>query len=150
MAEETENVEGDTVNGSLTWSDAITESVRLNDAELWEIYNTTEDAHPIHLHLVAFQVIDRQEISFTDENKPQLQHDGSTGVGKVLTSLSLEGSAMSPDEIEEGWKDTVVTLPGQVTRVIAKFDMEGRYVWHCHILSHEDHEMMRPYEVREP
>ncbi len=150
VAEETENVEGDTVNGSLTWSDAITESVRLNDAEVWEIYNTTEDAHPIHLHLVAFQVIDRQEISFTDENKPQLQHDGSTGVGKVLTSLSLEGSAMSPDEIEEGWKDTVVTLPGQVTRVIAKFDMEGRYVWHCHILSHEDHEMMRPYEVREP
>ncbi|MDJ0801088.1 MAG: multicopper oxidase domain-containing protein [Calothrix sp. MO_167.B12] len=48
---------------------------------------------------------------------------------------------------EKGWKDTVVANPGEVTRVIAKFDRRGRYVWHCHILSHEDHEMMRPYEI---
>jgi spore coat protein A len=48
---------------------------------------------------------------------------------------------------QDGWKDTYVMLPGEVTRVIAKFDLPGRYVWHCHILSHEDHDMMRPFEV---
>jgi len=81
------------------------------------------------------------------EEKAQPQHDGTTGVGGFLTSVVLGGDARGPEPNEEGWKDTAVMLPGEVTRVIARFDRPGRYVWHCHILSHEDHEMMRPYYV---
>jgi spore coat protein A len=98
---------------------------------------------------VAFQIIDRE--SFTGEvvPKPQPQHDGSVGIGGRLLedTLVLAGDTRDPEPNEDGWKDTVVAFPGEVTRVIAKFDREGRYVWHCHILSHEDHEMMRPYHV---
>ena len=67
---------------------------------------------------------------------------------KVGDKIKVKGKPRDPAENEKGWKDTVVSLPGEVTRVIAKFDRKGRYVWHCHILSHEDHEMMRPFEVK--
>jgi len=133
--------------GSLAWFEPITENPMVNDVEVWEVYNATEDAHPIHLHLVAFQIINRESFEGEVEEKPQPQHDGSFGVGGILTVDSLGGDATGPEPNEDGWKDTAVMLPGQVTRVIAKFDRPGRYVWHCHILSHEDHEMMRPYHV---
>ncbi len=133
--------------GSLAWFEPISENPMVDDVEVWEVYNATEDAHPIHLHLVAFQIINRESFDGEVEEKPQPQHDGSYGVGGVLTVNSLGGDAVGPEPNEDGWKDTAVMLPGQVTRVIAKFDREGRYVWHCHILSHEDHEMMRPYYV---
>jgi spore coat protein A len=99
------------------------------------------------LHLVAFQIMNRE--SFTGEvtEKEQPQHDGEEGVGGLLSDVVLGGDATGPAANEAGWKDTAVMLPGQVTRVIARYDREGRYVWHCHILSHEDHEMMRPYYV---
>jgi spore coat protein A len=97
------------------------------------------DAHPIHLHLVAFQILDRQNFSATQ--------DPVTG---ALTNVKKKGRAKTPSAEEAGWKDTAIMYPGEVTRVIAKFDKLGRYVWHCHILSHEDHEMMRPYEVIAP
>jgi spore coat protein A len=64
-----------------------------------------------------------------------------------LTNIHLIGQSQLNNIDQEGWKDTEVMLPGQVTRVIAKFDLPGRYEWHCHILSHEDHDMMRPFEV---
>jgi spore coat protein A len=141
-------------DGSLGWFEAITENPGLNDTEIWEIYNVTEDAHPIHLHLVSFQIIDRQvlnEDAFVVNDKPQPQHDGSEGVGGKLVITDpgnlFAGDPILPDANEQGLKDTVQALPGQVTRVIATFDRPGRYVWHCHILSHEDHEMMRPYHV---
>jgi len=133
--------------GSLAWFEPITENPMVNDVELWEVYNATEDAHPIHLHLVALRIVNRESFEGEVEEKPQPQHDGSFGVGGVLEVESLGGDARDPEPNEMGWKDTAVMLPGEVTRVIAKFDREGRYVWHCHILSHEDHEMMRPYEV---
>jgi len=133
--------------GSLAWFEPITENPMLNDVEVWEVYNATEDAHPIHLHLVSFQIINRESFTGTVEEKPQPQHDGSFGVGGVLTVDALGGDARPPEDNEQGWKDTAVMLPGEVTRVIARFDRTGRYVWHCHILSHEDHEMMRPYHV---
>jgi spore coat protein A len=133
--------------GSLAWFEPITENPMLDDTEVWEVYNATEDAHPIHLHLVAFQIINRESFEGEVEERPQLQHDGSYGVGGVLTVNSLGGDARGPEPNETGWKDTAVMLPGEVTRVIAKFDRVGRYVWHCHILSHEDHEMMRPFYV---
>jgi spore coat protein A, manganese oxidase len=134
--------------GSLGWDQEITERPGLGDVEVWELYNTTEDAHPIHLHLVRFQILNRQDFEgeLTEKDQPQ-QGSNQFGVGQVLTDIELEGPAMGPDENEAGWKDTVIALPDQVTRIIARFDRPGRYVWHCHILSHEDHEMMRPYVV---
>jgi spore coat protein A len=108
----------------------------LNDVEVWSVYNGTEDAHPIHLHLVAFQILDRQKFK-ADQDPDNGALSNINHIGKPKPALAQE----------DGWKDTAIMYPGEVTRVIAKFDREGRYVWHCHILSHEDHEMMRPYYV---
>ncbi|MEU5979299.1 multicopper oxidase [Streptomyces sp. NPDC047315] len=121
--------------GMLEWMDPVTETPVLDTTEVWEFYNTTQDAHPIHLHLVRFQVLDRAP--FTAVQDPE------TG---ALSEIRT-GPRLQPDEGEAGPKDTVRALPGQVTRVRAFFDREGRYVWHCHMLDHEDHEMMREYEV---
>jgi FtsP/CotA-like multicopper oxidase with cupredoxin domain len=131
---------------SQAWFEPTTETPGLNDVEIWEIYNATMDAHPIHLHLVSFEVLDRQAFSYTLTEVDQTQHDGTTGTGGKLDIQSL-GAWRSPEANELGPKDTVHVFPGEVTRVKAKFDRPGRYVWHCHILSHEDHEMMRPLEV---
>ena len=129
---------GTVQNGVAAWHDQITENPLLNSTEIWEIYNETEDAHPIHLHLVSSQLVNRQKFNAeVDEEN-----------GKP-TNIRLIGQPKSPDPDEQGWKDTWVMYPGEVTRIIAKFDLEGLYVWHCHILSHEDHEMMRPYYVGE-
>ncbi|MGJ7922118.1 multicopper oxidase family protein [Neobacillus sp. LXY-4] len=108
----------------------ITERPFNGDIEIWELYNNTEDTHPIHLHLVTFQILDR--FDFTVNSNGQY----------------IFGSPQPPDLTEMGWKDTVRANPGQVTRIIARFGpFRGIYPWHCHILEHEDHEMMRPYEV---
>jgi spore coat protein A, manganese oxidase len=138
---------GTMAQGSLGWFEPTTETPLLNDVEVWEIYNSTPDAHPIHLHLVSFQILDRQGFDGTVNPKVQPQHDGTMGEGGILQLNALTGAAQQPDANERGWKDTFVAPPGTVTRVIAKFDRVGKYVWHCHILSHEDHEMMRPLEV---
>lgn len=130
---------GTVANGALMWDDPTTETPNLNDVEVWEIYNSTEDAHPIHLHLVSFQVQSRQKF--------KADQDPETG---ALSDIRLLGLPKSPEANELGWKDTVIMYPGQVTRIIAKFDRPGEYVWHCHILSHEDHEMMRRFEVVAP
>jgi spore coat protein A len=106
----------------LKWMDPITENPAVGATEVWEIYNFTEDAHPIHLHLVQFQVVDRQALGPATTPRP-------------------------PEAWETGFKDTVIAYPGEVTRVKARFDIEGLYVWHCHIIEHEDNEMMRPYRV---
>jgi spore coat protein A len=137
--------------GSLTWSQAITEIPDLNSTELWEVYNATGDAHPIHLHLVKFQVVNRQNIALGAyvELKDQIQHNGSVGTGGILRLANppFANGENEPLSYERGWKDTFIVPPGQVGRLIATFDRPGRYVWHCHILSHEDHEMMRPFNV---
>jgi spore coat protein A, manganese oxidase len=105
---------------ALHWSDPITETPALNATEIWELHNTTEDAHPIHIHLVQFEVLSRQ----------------------------AEGAApRGPLPWETGTKDTVVALPAEITRVKARFDQAGLFVWHCHIIDHEDNEMMRPYRI---
>jgi len=138
---------GTLADGSLTWNDPITENPMKNDIEVWEVYNATADAHPVHQHLVAFQIINRESFTSDFEPKPQLQHNGNYGIGGKISNIVLGGDARLPEPNERGWKDTAIMLPGEVTRVIAKYDLEGRYVWHCHILSHEDHEMMRPFHV---
>jgi spore coat protein A, manganese oxidase len=102
------------------WDDPITENPALNAIEIWEMHNFTEDAHPIHIHEVQFQVVNRQPFG---------------------------GAARPPESWETGFKDTVIAYPSEITRVKALFDLPGLYVWHCHIVEHEDNEMMRPYFV---
>jgi bilirubin oxidase len=116
------------------WEEQITEMPSVGATETWELFNTTEDAHPIHLHLVQFQILNRQQLA-TDSS------------GALAMPLHPAGSPMKPESWETGTKDTIIAYPGQVARVRATFDMPGLFVWHCHILEHEDHEMMRPYMV---
>jgi spore coat protein A, manganese oxidase len=116
------------------WADPVTENPHLGTTEIWRLINTTGDTHPIHVHLVQFQILDRQP--FNGE------------LYKQSGQLVFTGLRIPPDPNEMGWKDTVRANPGEVTRIIARFStFAGRYVWHCHILEHEDNEMMRPYEV---
>lgn len=116
------------------WSMPVTENPVLDSTEIWELLNTTDDAHPIHLHLVRFQILDRRSFDVS--------------AYWMTGQLKYTGTAMPPEAGEAGWKDTVRADPGMVTRIIARFEgFAGRYVWHCHILEHEDNEMMRPYEV---
>jgi spore coat protein A len=143
VAQPTTDVDGNVVDGTLAWDEPITENPMLGDTEVWEIYNGTADAHPIHLHLVSFQTLGRQKFTATLTPKPM----GTMATGGTFSNISHKGKQKPPAANEAGWKDTVIMYPGEVTRIIATFDREGEYVWHCHILSHEDHEMMRPYTV---
>jgi FtsP/CotA-like multicopper oxidase with cupredoxin domain len=138
---------GTQLEGSLAWHTPTTENPALNTTEEWEIYNATPDAHPVHLHLVHFEVLNRQKFSAKLVPQPVKQHNGSLGSGFRLQNIKLQGKPVEADGVERAPKDMVTALPGEVTRIKAKFDKEGRYVWHCHILSHEDHEMMRVLHV---
>jgi FtsP/CotA-like multicopper oxidase with cupredoxin domain len=109
----------------LLWSDAITENPARGETEVWEMRNFSEDAHPIHIHLVQFEVVGREPF------------EGGTSVA----------GSNGPLPWETGFKDTVIAYPEEITRVKARFDIPGFYVWHCHIVEHEDNEMMRPYHV---
>jgi spore coat protein A, manganese oxidase len=116
------------------WHEPVTEQPKLNTTEIWEFVNLTEDTHPMHLHLVRFQVLDRRVFDvFAYRN------------GKGLRYLA---PALSPDPNELGWKDTVQCPPGLITRIIVRFEGHtGKYLYHCHILEHESNDMMRPFEV---
>jgi FtsP/CotA-like multicopper oxidase with cupredoxin domain len=104
----------------LLWSDLITENPALGAIETWEFHNFTADAHPIHIHQVHFEVVDREDAG---------------------------GNVRAPEPWETGYKDTVIAYPDEITRVKALYDLPGFYVWHCHIVEHEDNEMMRPFHV---
>jgi FtsP/CotA-like multicopper oxidase with cupredoxin domain len=114
--------------------DPVTENPQVGATEVWEYYNTTADAHPMHIHELLFQVVNRQDLAL-DEN------------GEVRLPVQPVGSPTPPESWENGWKDTVVAYPGQVTRLRMRFPHPGQFVWHCHILEHEDNEMMRPYRI---
>jgi spore coat protein A, manganese oxidase len=127
-------------NGMTTehpWMDPVTENPAVGDTEVWEFYNATADAHPMHIHEVAFQVVNREGLA-VDEN------------GEVIRPIQLTGNVTPPEPWENGWKDTVVAYPGQVTRLRLRFVNPGQFVWHCHIVEHEDNEMMRPYRIGPP
>jgi FtsP/CotA-like multicopper oxidase with cupredoxin domain len=134
-----------------TWFQPTTEKPALDSTEIWEVYNFTGDAHPIHLHLVNFQILGRNEISFVEGDPvPVLQHNGAFGQVASISNIAQGGPVnLGPADgyAENAPKDMVTALPGQVTRIKAHFNKSGRYVWHCHILSHEDHEMMRVLHV---
>jgi spore coat protein A len=116
------------------WHAPVTEQPTLGTTEIWELVNLTDDSHPIHLHLVRLQILDRRRFE-----QFEFQAKGT---------LRFTGPVQPPEAHEAGWKDTVRADPGMVTRIIVPFEgYAGRYVWHCHILEHEDNEMMRPYEV---
>jgi FtsP/CotA-like multicopper oxidase with cupredoxin domain len=114
------------------WMDPVTENPGVGETETWEFYNTTGDAHPMHVHEVVFEVVNRQDITI-DEDSQQV--------------AVVAGTETPPEPWESGFKDTVIAYPGQVTRIRVKFDVPGQFVWHCHIVEHEDNEMMRPYRI---
>ncbi|HEY3070776.1 MAG TPA: multicopper oxidase domain-containing protein, partial [Gaiellaceae bacterium] len=118
------------------WMDPVTENPAVGATELWEMYNTTADAHPMHIHEIAFEVVNREGLVLEDE--------------EVVTPIQLDGNVTPPEPWESGFKDTVIAYPGQVTRVRARFATPGQFVWHCHIVEHEDNEMMRPYRIGPP
>lgn len=136
--------------GSLFFSDPVTEIIENGTTEIWEIYNTTASGHPMHLHLVQFTILDRQPFEGSTPLKSQrFMHANESIKGATLNIKGFTGNPELPQPNEQGRKDTVVALAGQVTRVIAHFDRPGEYVWHCHIVSHEDYDMMRPFKVVE-
>jgi FtsP/CotA-like multicopper oxidase with cupredoxin domain len=100
--------------------------------------------------MVMFQVVER--IPFDADAYAEAQGTYLSGdrAGTPPNPLDfVTGDPIPPNSWESGWKDTVIANPGQITRIIARFDLEGLYVLHCHILEHEDNEMMRPYYVGE-
>jgi FtsP/CotA-like multicopper oxidase with cupredoxin domain len=116
------------------WMEPVTENPAVGATEVWEYYNTTADAHPMHIHEVACQVVDRQGLALDED-------------AEVVRPVQLAGDPTPPEAWENGWKDTVVAYPGQVTRLRMRFAHAGQFVWHCHIVEHEDNEMMRPYRI---
>lgn len=136
------------MQGAIAWHSPTTENPALNSTEIWEIYNTTGDAHPIHLHLVHFAVMDRHPFTADVVEQPLVQHNGAVGTGYRLEEIRVRNRRLHPEGVvENAPKDMVIAYPDQVTRIKVTFDKPGRYVWHCHILSHEDHEMMRVLHV---
>jgi spore coat protein A len=119
------------------WHKPVTENPVLDSVEIWNLVNTIDDVHPIHLHLVRFQILDRRPFNV----------NAYWATGEV----KYTGPVVPPEPGETGWKDTVRADARMVTRIIIRFaGFTGRYVWHCHILEHEDNEMMRPFDVVAP
>jgi spore coat protein A len=124
------------LNGKM-WHDPVEEKPLLNSTEIWQLVNLQPDTHPFHIHLVNFQVLDRIPFDL----------DAYRKTGKIVAT----GPTEMADANEAGWKDVVRVVPGMVTRIIMNFGpYAGHYVYHCHILEHEDMDMMRPYDVVAP
>jgi spore coat protein A len=116
------------------WADPVTENPNVGETEVWEYYNFTADAHPMHIHEVAFEVVNRQALVTNAD-------------GETEPPARLVGDPRPPEAWESGFKDTVIAYPGEVTRFRVSFTNAGQFVWHCHIVEHEDNEMMRPYRI---
>jgi spore coat protein A len=142
----------------------VEDMVKVGSIEVWQYINLTIDAHPMHIHLVKFQVLDRQPLDVARYTTDYLNWvaGGRQPATKPVLSKYFSGAPTLPSSDELGaWKDTVKTFPGLITRVIARFDVPGpvlgdpttdtrlpaEYVEHCHIIEHEDNDMMRPYRV---
>jgi spore coat protein A len=144
--------------GPLSYNAPATERPVLGSTEQWNIFNFTADTHPLHLHLVQYQVVEKHEILFRDEDENGIPDDTngdgliSYGSGATPDYSSADiwiGDLIQLRPEETGWQDTVHVDPGTMASVVATFDLPGLYVWHCHILSHEDNEMMRPFFVED-
>jgi len=119
------------------WMDQVTENPGIGDTEVWEFYNTTGDAHPMHVHEVTFEVVNREGLIMVQAEEEEV----------FQLPLTPNGTVTGPEPWETGFKDTVIAYPGQVTRIKATFGTPGQFVWHCHIVEHEDNEMMRPFRI---
>ncbi|OGO26530.1 MAG: bilirubin oxidase [Chloroflexi bacterium RBG_16_52_11] len=117
------------------WDDPVSENPDVGDTEVWEMYNFTADAHPMHVHEVVFEVVNREGLVLDPDT------------GEPVQPVQLIGDPRPPEAWEIGFKDTVIAYPGEVTRIRAQFNVPGQFVWHCHIVEHEDNEMMRPYRI---
>jgi len=156
-----DNYPGQQNLGTMGFSQLPTETPKLGTTEVWEFWNNTVDAHPIHMHLVKFRLVNRELFGPSPlaianggamvEVKPMI--NGWTGERLLPEMVQLSSQQIPPvppvpaPADEQGWKDTILCYPGEVTRVVMKFDRPGKYVYHCHILAHEEHDMMRWYEV---
>lgn len=154
------------------WSAPITELPRVGATEIWSFINLTEDTHPMHLHLVQFQILNRQCFDVEAYKEEWIDKNGEPPLCKPTINPDitpyLKGDPIPPDPNETGWKDTVRTNAGEVTNIIVRFAPQDigccevvpgtnlypfdptsgpGYVWHCHILDHEDNEMMRPFKI---
>ena len=118
------------------WMDPVTENPAVGATEVWEIYNTTADAHPMHIHEVAFEVVNRAG------PRPGRGRRGRPADPARRSTRPRRSRGRS------GFKDTVIAYPGQVTRVRAQFNTPGQFVWHCHIVEHEDNEPRLEYMAR--
>ncbi len=143
------------LNG-LRFGDPTTEKPKLDTVEDWYIVNTTMDTHPMHLHLVTFEVVEKGTYDQEGYRRAEAGVMGTMAPGGFHPDTDLEGHSPSDPEFdaaysvlpnERGRKDTVRVPPGGYVRIRARFDRLGEYMWHCHILAHEDHSMMRPFEV---
>jgi spore coat protein A len=122
------------------FEDTTTFFPMLHEPEIWRLVNLTGDTHPIHVHLDAFQVLDRHPATIEQPEGANatvhIGHAPDDGIPHVL------------DDNERGLKDTVRVNPNEVVDIVVRFDVFcGRYMYHCHILEHEDHDMMRPFVV---
>jgi FtsP/CotA-like multicopper oxidase with cupredoxin domain len=157
---------------NLHFNTANIETPKQGTTEMWNLINTTADTHPIHLHLVQFQLLERQPFkaaAYLAAFKPGLPNPGAEGQGPHPAPSADQfatGAAKPPDRNERGFKDTIRANPGEITRIVAKFPTQAQagfdpdakytnaagqtlqgYVWHCHILEHEDNDMMLKYRV---
>ena len=149
------------------WDAPVSEKPELGTTEDWIIVNPTMDAHPIHIHLIQFQLVKRQALDGTSYMQDWLALNGQPPLSsptKNVASLNpyLIGSPTLPTPNEQGWKDTITVYPGEMVTVRMRFAQQDGasykfdatagpgYVWHCHLLSHEDNSMMRPYVVVAP
>ena len=146
------------------YTDPTTDFVKLGTTETWRWINLTVDAHPMHMHLVTFQVVNRQQFdveTYKADWKKYLESGRDPGLKPKLGTYLIPGTITPPTPEEMGYKDTVKSPPGYVTRTRAKFTLPwtaqadynsktksfGTWVYHCHILEHEENDMMRPFEV---
>lgn len=155
------------------WMAPVSELPLVGATEDWQLVNLTRGAHPIHLHLIQFQLVSRQDFLVTQYTNDWLALNGQPPFDHPTKVLPVEpyllDGPINPPAHENGWKDTIQAYPGQVTTIRVRFApqdvavsvpginqfpfnpaAEPGYVWHCHILDHEDNEMMRPYKVRNP
>lgn len=171
---ETEGPDGPvilTLNGQ-KWGAPISELPIVGSTVDWDLVNITNDTHPIHVHLIQFQIVNRQNFDAVKYEEEWLKLNGEPPLQHPTIPLPIEpflhGNPIDPDPNERGWKDTIRANPGQITRIRLRFAPQNAdprkvkpgvnlfpfdpsfgpgYVWHCHILEHEDNEMMRPYKV---
>jgi len=132
----------------------VTERPNLGEKEVWTMINVSADSHPMHLHLTQFEVLERHQLDVAGYQQALDAARAAAG-GPVNANGQLVNPDPTPflqgpadvDPNEKGPKDTVRANPAQITKIKVPFDIAGKYVWHCHILEHEENDMMRPYDV---